>query len=47
MGNIAPRVGIEPTSPAFWARVLTSTPLLPPDVTFLDTPTYLSMQLLV
>ena len=38
MENIAPRVGIEPTSLAFWVSVLTITPPRLTDVTTLQTP---------
>ena len=39
MGNIAPRAGIEPTSLAFQARLLTIIPPRLPDVTTLPMPT--------
>ena len=41
MGNIVPTAGIEPTSLAFRASVLTITPHRIPDVTTIPTPTYL------
>ena len=40
IGNIMPRVGIEPTSLAFQAIVLTITPPRLPDVAILPTPTF-------
>ena len=41
MGIIVPRVGIEPTTFAFRASVLTIRPRRSPDVITLSTPTYL------
>ena len=41
MGNIVPRVKIEPISLAFWVSMLTITPPSLPDVTTLPTPTCL------
>ena len=41
MGNIVSRAGIEPTSFAFWASVLTISPSRLPDVTTLPIPTCL------
>ena len=41
MGHIVPKVGIETTSLAFLARVLTITPPRLPDVTTVPMPTYL------
>ena len=41
MGDVAPRVGIEPTSLAFQASVITIPPVRLPDVTTLSTPTSL------
>ena len=41
MGNIVPRVGIEPTTFSFWASILTITPRRLPDITILPMPTYL------
>ena len=38
IGNTAPRVGIEPTSLAFWASVLTITPRRLPDITTIPAP---------
>ena len=46
MGNIVPTVGIEPTSLAFQASVLTITPPRFPHVTILPTPTCLCGSLL-
>ena len=41
MENIAPRVGIEPTSLGFWVRVLTISPPSFNDVTTISMPTCL------
>ena len=41
MGNIMPKAGIEATSLAFWASVLTITSPGLPDVTILPTHTFL------
>ena len=46
MGNIVLRAGVEPTSLAFWASVLTITPPMLPDATTVPTNAYLTMQLL-
>ena len=44
MGNTVPRVGLEPTSLAFWASVLSLHHVSFPDVTRISTP--MSIQLL-
>ena len=46
MGNIVPRMGIEPTCLVFQVRVLTITPPRLPDITILPTSTRLCGSLL-